>query len=136
MLSMLNCKKLVQPKLTLICDNAITQLLNFWHGLNFAIKHGEHMRTSILRGLIVACVLAASALLSACSKTLPEEAILANIDSMQDAVEEEIRRSVEYCMTHGGIGKRYILSTSNCIFEGMPHESYEIMLDQYKRMIR
>ena len=50
---------------------------------------------------------------------------------LQDAVEEEIRESVRYCMTHGGIGKPYIFSTSNCIFNGMPPESYKIMLDEY-----
>ena len=53
---------------------------------------------------------------------------------LQDINEEKIRESVQYCMTHGGIGKPYIFSTSNCIFEGMPPESYRIMLDEYHRM--
>ncbi len=38
-------------------------------------------------------------------------------------------------MTHGGIGKPYIFSTSNCIFNGMPTDSYRIMLDEYQRLI-
>jgi hypothetical protein len=38
-------------------------------------------------------------------------------------------------MTHGGMGKRYIFSTSNCVFPGMPAESYHIMLDEYRKMI-
>jgi hypothetical protein len=29
--------------------------------------------------------------------------------------------------------KPYIFSTSNCIFNGMPTESYRIMLNQYQR---
>jgi len=33
-----------------------------------------------------------------------------------------------------GVGKRYIFSTSNCIFQGMPPESYRIMLDEYQRL--
>ena len=54
---------------------------------------------------------------------------------LQDAVENEIRESVEYCMKHGGVGKRYIFSTSNCFFDGMPNESYDIMLREYKKII-
>jgi len=38
-------------------------------------------------------------------------------------------------MTHGGVGKPYIFSTSNCIFEGMPPEIYKIMLDEYNRIL-
>jgi len=55
---------------------------------------------------------------------------------LQDINEKKIRESVQYCMTHGGIGKPYIFSTSNCIFEGMPPESYRITLDEYHRMTK
>ncbi len=67
----------------------------------------------------------------------PDWILMGNVKSsmMQDAVEDEIRESVRYCMKYGGVGKRYILSTSNCIFAGMPVESYDIMLDEYKRII-
>lgn len=54
---------------------------------------------------------------------------------LQDVDDQQIRQSVRYCMEYGGIGKRYIFSTSNCIFEGMPPESYEIMLDEYHKLI-
>ena len=50
---------------------------------------------------------------------------------LQDTDEEKIRDAVRYCMEYGGIGKKYIFSTSNCIFAGMPPESYRIMLDEY-----
>lgn len=67
----------------------------------------------------------------------PDWILMGNVmtSMMQNTDEHRIRESVDYCMTHGGIGKRYILSTSNCIFHGMPVESYHIMLDQYRRMI-
>ena len=67
----------------------------------------------------------------------PDWILMGNVKSsmMQDTVEEEIRESVRYCMRYGGVGNRYILSTSNCIFAGMPVESYEIMLDEYQRII-
>ena len=63
--------------------------------------------------------------------------LMGNVKSsmMQDAVEEEIRKSVRYCLKYGGVGKRYILPTSNCIFEGMPVESCEIMLEEYRQII-
>ena len=54
---------------------------------------------------------------------------------LQDTNEGKIRESVQYCMTYGGIGKPYIFSTSNCIFKGMPPESYRIMLDEYHQII-
>ena len=53
---------------------------------------------------------------------------------LQDADEKAIREAVRYCMTHGGVAKPYIFSTSNCIFEGMPPESYKIMYDEYDRI--
>jgi hypothetical protein len=39
-------------------------------------------------------------------------------------------------MKYGGVGKPYIFSTSNCIFNGMPTESYRIMLDEYQQLIK
>ncbi|NLG49331.1 MAG: hypothetical protein GX552_04375 [Chloroflexi bacterium] len=66
----------------------------------------------------------------------PEWILMGNVNCsmLQDTREQEIRESVQYCMTYGGMGKPYILSTSNCIFPGMPPESYWIMLDEYRRM--
>jgi len=67
----------------------------------------------------------------------PDWLLMGNVECgmLQDTDEPKIRRSVRYCMTHGGIGKRYIFSTSNCIFAGMPPESYRVMLDEYRRCI-
>jgi uroporphyrinogen decarboxylase len=53
---------------------------------------------------------------------------------LQEVDEPRIRQSVRYAMEHGKPGGRYILSTSNCIFAGMPLESYHIMLDEYRRL--
>ena len=68
----------------------------------------------------------------------PDWILMGNVMSsmMQDTNESAIRESVRYCMAHGGVGRRYILSTSNCIFAGMPVSSYEIMLDEYRRIVR
>lgn len=52
---------------------------------------------------------------------------------LQDSEESLIRESVRYCMTHGSRGGRYIFSSSNCIFAGMPLENYHLMLDEYHR---
>jgi uroporphyrinogen decarboxylase len=67
----------------------------------------------------------------------PDWTLMGNVNSgmLQFTDEERIRESVRYCMTHGGMGKRYIFSTSNCIFDGMPAESYRVMLDEYRRII-
>lgn len=53
---------------------------------------------------------------------------------LQETNEPLIRKSVDYCMTHGKPGGRYIFSTSNSIFAGMPLESYHIMLDEYEKL--
>lgn len=53
--------------------------------------------------------------------------------ALQDASPEKIRESVDYAITNGKPGGRYIFSTSNCIFAGMPLENYHIMLDEYER---
>jgi uroporphyrinogen decarboxylase len=67
----------------------------------------------------------------------PDWLLMGNVSCalLQDTNEQKIRQAVQYCMTYGGVGKRYIFSTSNCIFKGMPPESYRIMLDEYRRMI-
>ena len=67
----------------------------------------------------------------------PDWILMGNVHCgmLQDVNEQKIRESVRYCMEYGGAGKTYIFSTSNCIFEGMPAESYNIMLDEYHRML-
>ena len=63
----------------------------------------------------------------------PDWILMGNVacNMLQDTNEEKIRESVRYCMAHGGVGKPYIFSTSNCIFKGMPPESYKIMWNEY-----
>ncbi|MEN8149554.1 MAG: uroporphyrinogen decarboxylase family protein [Planctomycetota bacterium] len=65
----------------------------------------------------------------------PDWILMGNVHCgmLQDTDEERIRESVSYCMEHGGVGKRYVFSTSNCIFDGMPPESYRAMLREYER---
>ena len=65
----------------------------------------------------------------------PDWILMGNVmcSLLQDTDEQRIRESVRYCMSYGGIGERYIFSTSNCIFAGMPLRSYHVMLDEYRR---
>jgi uroporphyrinogen decarboxylase len=67
----------------------------------------------------------------------PDWILMGNVacNMLQDSDDMRIRQSVRYCMTHGGMGKPYIFSTSNCIFKGMPPNSYRIMVDEYRKMI-
>ncbi len=67
----------------------------------------------------------------------PDWILMGNVacNMLQDTDEGRIRESVRNCMTHGGVGRRYIFSTSNCIFAGMPPESYRVMFDEYRRII-
>lgn len=52
---------------------------------------------------------------------------------LQDHDEKPIRESVRYCMKHAKPGGRYIFSTSNCIFSGLPLQNYHVMLDEYEK---
>lgn len=67
----------------------------------------------------------------------PDWILMGNVacNLLQDVDEPQIRQSVRYCMEYGGVGKRYIFSTSNCIFEGMPPQSYDIMRNEYQKAI-
>ncbi len=64
----------------------------------------------------------------------PDWLLMGNVECrmLQDNDEAAIRAAVRGCLAHGGIGKRYIFSTSNCIFHGMPAHSYRTMLDEYR----
>lgn len=53
--------------------------------------------------------------------------------ALQDSAPEAIEESVRYAMENGMPGGRYIFSTSNCIFAGMPPENYHIMLREYEK---
>ena len=52
---------------------------------------------------------------------------------LQDEDDSRIRESVRYAMMHGKPGGRFIFSSSNCIFKGMPLENYHVMLDEYEQ---
>jgi uroporphyrinogen decarboxylase len=53
---------------------------------------------------------------------------------LQDIDDDLIRRSVRYAFESAKPGGRFIFSTSNVIFAGMPLQSYEIMLDEYNKL--
>ena len=56
-------------------------------------------------------------------------ALCGNVDCslMQTRTPDEIRKSTKYCLTHAKPGGGYIFSTSNCVFRGMPLESYDLI---------
>lgn len=54
--------------------------------------------------------------------------------ALQDTDPDQIRQCVQYAMENGMPGGKYIFSTSNCIFAGMPPESYHIMLAEYEKL--
>jgi len=52
-----------------------------------------------------------------------------NCAYVQQGPPAKIVESARYCLEHGGAATgAYIYSTSNCIFEGVPLENYELML--------
>jgi uroporphyrinogen decarboxylase len=57
-----------------------------------------------------------------------------NCALLQSGTEEQIRESARYCLEHGGVGKGgYVYASSNCIFKGVPPQSYLVMLDERER---
>jgi len=56
-------------------------------------------------------------------------ALCGNVDCslMQTGTPEQIRHSAEYCLTYGKPGGGYVFCTSNCVFRGMPLESYDLI---------
>ena len=47
--------------------------------------------------------------------------------AMQTGTVDQIRESAEYCLRYAKAGGGYIFSTSNCVFRGMPLESYDLI---------
>ncbi len=56
-----------------------------------------------------------------------------NCALLQTGTKEEIQQSAEYALKYGKPGGGYIFSTSNCIFEGMPPENYEFILEIWRK---
>lgn len=55
-----------------------------------------------------------------------------NCGLMDTGTDEDTIESARYALKHGMPGGRYIFSTSNCIYTGMPPQRYELMLDIWK----
>jgi len=59
-------------------------------------------------------------------------ALMGNVNCalVQAGTKEQIAESARYCLEHGGVATGgYFFATSNCIFKGVPLESYYAMLD-------
>lgn len=123
----------------------MTELVDFAHGIGSKLMiHSDGCLTPILDQIYKTGIDGYQSVdpqgfmdIKAVRERYPEWILMGNVECamLQDTNEEKIRESVRYCMEYGGIGKRYIFSTSNCIFNGMPVESYKVMLDEYQRLI-
>jgi uroporphyrinogen decarboxylase len=69
-------------------------------------------------------------------KKYPHLVLMGNVQCsyLQETDDALIRRSVRYAFESAKAGGRYIFSSSNCIFAGMPLLSYETMLDEYNKL--
>ncbi len=61
-------------------------------------------------------------------------ALCGNVDCslMQTGTPGQVRASAEYALTHAKAGGGYIFSTSNCVFRGMPLESYDLIQEIWR----
>ncbi len=62
----------------------------------------------------------------------PRLCLIGNVNCafVQAGTRDQIRDSALYCLRHGGVDAgAYIYSTSNCIFTGVPMDSYLYMLE-------
>jgi len=68
-------------------------------------------------------------------RSYPNLILMGNVQTslLQEVNDEKIRESVRYAMHNAMPGGKYIFSSSNCIFSGLPLESYRIMLDEYQK---
>lgn len=123
MTELVDCAHSLGRKLILHSDGCLTDILELIHGTGV----DGYQSVDPQGGMDIKAV----------REKYPDWLLMGNVacNMLQDTNEAKIRESVQYCMGHGGIGKPYIFSTSNCIFNGMPTESYRIMLDEYQQMI-
>jgi len=61
--------------------------------------------------------------------------LIGNVDCslLQTGTQEEMAHSARYALQHGKPGGGYIFGTSNCVFAGMPPESYQLIHDIWRR---
>ncbi len=66
-------------------------------------------------------------------QTYGKLALMGNVQCnlLQDGPREAIRASALYCLENAAPGGGYIFSTSNTVFQGMPLENYEYMLEVF-----
>lgn len=122
MTELVDCAHDLGKKLMIHSDGCLTEILDQIHGTGI----DGYQSVDPQGGMDIRTV----------REQYPDWLLMGNVacNMLQDTDEEKIRESVRYCMAHGGIDKPYIFSTSNCIFNGMPVDSYKIMLDEYQRL--
>ena len=128
------------------CIPYMTELVAFMHDLKLpVILHSDGNLNAILDQIHATGVDGYQSVdpqgqmdIRAVRQQYPDWLLMGNVNCamLQNTDAREIRGSVQYCMRYGGMGKRYVFSTSNCIYPGMPAESYRVMLDEYRRLRR
>lgn len=123
----------------------MAEFVDFVHGLGIPmLMHSDGHITELLPDIVSTGIDGYQSIdpqggmdIRAVRAAYPDWLLMGNVpcNLLQDVEEDRIRASVRYCLEHGGIGKRYIFSTSNVVFAGMPPESYRIMLDEYRRCV-
>jgi uroporphyrinogen decarboxylase len=61
-------------------------------------------------------------------------ALCGNVDCsmLQTGTPGQIRESAEYCLKYAKVNGGYVFCTSNCVFRGMPLESYDLIHSIWK----
>ena len=128
-----------------LCAPLMAEIEAVAHELGkIAILHSDGCITSILESIHATGIDGYQSVdpqghmdIRAVREAYPDWLLMGNVpcNLLQDVHEEPIREAVRYAMAEGGVGRRFILSTSNCIFAGMPPESYRIMLDEYQTLL-
>lgn len=121
----------------------LTEIVEAIHGMGLkAILHSDGNLNAILGQLIGAGLDGYQSVdpqggmdIATVRADYPELILMGNVQCslLQDTDEEMIRANARHAIKYGYVGGRYIFSTSNCIFKGMPLESYLVMLDEYRR---
>lgn len=125
------------------CAPYMTELVTFMHDHKIpVIMHSDGNLNVILDQIFATGVDGYQSIdpqgqmdIRAVRESYPDWLLMGNVNCsmLQEADDAAIRDSVRNCMQHGGVGKRYIFSTSNCIYTGMRLSRYHRMLDLWRR---
>jgi uroporphyrinogen decarboxylase len=123
----------------------LAQLVDALHDMNaYAVKHTDGDIMPILDQIVGTGVDAIHSIdpqagmdIREVRRLYPHLCLFGNVEcaQLQSGTPETIRDSALYCLEYGGVDTgAYFFTSSNCIFKGVPIESYDLMLrirDEY-----